>query len=373
MLDMSLRTCLVYQDLGDRADDLIDQLRRHFDKVTYYPVDGFRDLIPSDPLPTPDELASTDVLFAVRLPLSLTSISQLPRLRLLQILVSGTTHITSSSFFSSISASIHRQSLTISSGAGLQSGAIAEHVLGVTLSLRLGLTRLVCESRKRKEWVVDQSLGLRRPELRGAKVGILGYGAIGRECARLFTAFGCHVTACTRSGFPSPLSTFQHPYLGDPTSSLPRQFYSSTNLESFKKFVETNDVVVVSLPSSKTNHKLIGIACLSWMKNDAILINVGRGDVVDTDALVDALKAGCEADLAVSDEPHRLQIGAAAVDVTDPEPLPRGHALYSLPNAIVTPHCAGLSINYAERGVQLMLNNVEALRAGQRDKVINLI
>ncbi|KAK4046712.1 hypothetical protein OIO90_006465 [Microbotryomycetes sp. JL221] len=362
---------MVYQDLSS-SPNLLQQLESAFERVIYHPVNGFRDLIPSDPIPTDKELALTDVMFAVRLPLNLSSISQMPNLKLLQLLISGTSHVTCSPFWSTINEE-RRQGLVFANGTGLQSGAIAEHVLATTLNLRLGLNQLISESKRMQSWAVEKSLGLRRPELRGSNVGILGYGAIGRECARLFTAFGCHVSACTRSGSPSSLSSFQHPLQGDPNGSLPRTYYSSKDESSFKQFIEQCDVLVVSLPSEKGNYRLIGDNVLGWMKDDAVLVNVGRGDVVHTDVLVDALKAGLVPRDIDDAQANQLRIGAASLDVTDPEPLPQGHELYKLPNAIVTPHCAGLSDRYAERGIRLMLDNVRALEAGDLRGLQNVI
>ncbi|KAK4046711.1 hypothetical protein OIO90_006464 [Microbotryomycetes sp. JL221] len=350
-------TVLVYKNLGSR--DLLDELRAAFNRVIYYPVDGFQPLTAEDSVPTDEELAATDILFAVRLPLNLVSSDQVPRLKLLQLMVSGIGHVTCTPFWKSIQG---RQDFVFANGTGLQSGVVAEHAVAGTLTLLRGMQHSIREACT-KRGLSSSSMDGKR-ELRGASVGILGYGAIGRECARLFTAFGCHVAACTRTGSPSMLSSFQHPLQGDPTGTLPETYYSSSDETSFRQFVEHCDVLVVCLPSEPGNYRLIGEQTLRWMKNDAVVINVGRGDVVHTDALVQALQAGLEPAEASDPALGQLRIGAASLDVTDPEPLPQGHVLFTLPNTIVTPHCGGLSDRYDERGIKLMLDNARALEVG---------
>lgn len=108
------------------------------------------------------------------------------------------------------------------------------------------------------------------------------YGALGRESARLFNAFGTRVLACTRSGVAAPLRSFQLPNTGDPLGVIPQAYYSSTDRASLLDFLAQCDVVVVTVPATPENLGLIDAEALRAMKGDAILINVGRGETVET-------------------------------------------------------------------------------------------
>lgn len=122
--------------------------------------------------------------------------------------------------------------------------------------------------------------------------------------------------------------------------------------------------MVNTLPSSSGTIGFMGEEQFRAMKNDALFINIGRGDTVVTDALVRALSAPAIVGEA-ADMVGALRIGGASLDVTDPEPLSPHHVLFTLPNTIITPHMSGLSKTYFVRAVDLLLQNVERLRAGK--------
>lgn len=156
-------------------------------------------------------------------------------------------------------------------------------------------------------------------------VGILGYGHLGRECARLSSAFGSRIVACSREGSAKPIQGYHVAGTGDPEATLPQKWFR-TETASLHAFLAECDVVVNCLPHSAQTHHILGEAELRAMKNDSIFINIGRGNTVDQVALVEALKA------PDSSESGALKIGAAGLDVTDPEPLPDGHELFTMPN-----------------------------------------
>jgi phosphoglycerate dehydrogenase-like enzyme len=174
--------------------------------------------------------------------------------------------------------------------------------------------------------------------LRGATMGIMGYGAIGREVARLAQALGMTVHAAMRDGAPRRYEGYNAPGTGDPDGVIPTAIVPMSRLG---ELVAASDVLVLALPLSSDTRGLLSAAMLAQMKPGAVLINVGRGAVIDQAALQLALESGA--------------LGGAVLDVTDPEPLPDGHPLWRAPNTIITPHVSG--------GSPHMLDNVMAIVA----------
>lgn len=185
------------------------------------------------------------------------------------------------------------------SAAGSYGFTVAEHALALTLA---GLRRIP-EAARATTWT-----SLSGRELRGATVAVVGAGGIGTVFIDLVAPFGVRVIAVNTSGNPVPGAerTVSTRHLDDVWGEA--------------------DVVLLSLPHTADTHHIVGAAALSAMRSNALLVNVGRGPLVDTDALVAALHDGA--------------IGGAALDVTDPEPLPDGHPLWSEPRALITPHSA---------------------------------
>ena len=179
-------------------------------------------------------------------------------------------------------------------------------------------------------WLEDS-----RPfELQGKTLGLVGLGAIGAELAPRARALGMRVFATKR----------------DPTKGheLVDRVYASNQLD---EMLPEADFVVLILPDMKENIGIIGRAELSKMKRSAYLINMARGTLVDTDALIKALQSGT--------------IAGAGVDVTDPEPLPPEHPLWQLPNVLITPHLGGASDRYWDREGELLRENLRRYLAGQ--------
>jgi D-2-hydroxyacid dehydrogenase (NADP+) len=195
------------------------------------------------------------------------------------------------------------------SAAGAYGLPVAEHVL----ALMLAGTRRLHECARATTWTAPPA----RP-LDGSTVAIVGAGGIGRALIGLLEPLDVEVLAVTRRGRDGTLPADR---LGE---VLPRA-----------------DHVVIAAPATADTRHIIGAAELEAMRDDAWLVNVARGSLVDTDALVDALARGA--------------IGGAALDVTDPEPLPDGHPLWSEPRALITPHIANPEatlLRYLARHVQ---------------------
>lgn len=224
--------------------------------------------------------------------------------------------------------------LEVTNGAGTHGSAVAEHVLAVLLAHVKGLPRTLAAQRERK-WQVPSA-----SELRGRRVGVLGLGDIGGRTVRLLEAFGARVTGCRRG-------------TGDPAGSgaaerVPRAVYGRDRIGDF---LDGLDVLVVAVPLTPETRGLIGAAELALLRPGALLVNVGRGPVVDESALLAALRTG--------------RLGGAALDVFDSEPLPASSPLWSEPDVLITPHSADATAETDQRCLDLLLDNVARFRDGQ--------
>lgn len=183
--------------------------------------------------------------------------------------------------------------------------------------------------------------------------GILGYGAIGRACARLGHALGMEIYAYTRHPRTTPeskkLKTFCVPNKGDPEGLLPIEWLSGNPRETINSFLDRRlDILVICLPLDESTRGLIGPEQFQIMnKHKTFVSNVARGPIINTDALVHALANSF--------------ISGAALDVTDPEPLPQDHPLWNSPNVFITPHIAWSSTETLVRVANIVSHNLDRL------------
>jgi phosphoglycerate dehydrogenase-like enzyme len=201
------------------------------------------------------------------------------------------------------------------SSAGVHATPLGEWALFGILALTKGLPRLEADKRERHwaHYPVD--------EVRGTTVLVVGLGEIGREVARLAEAFGMRVLSTRRNE-------------GELDELLPRA-----------------DSVVITLPLTTETRGLIDRRRIGLLKPGAILVNIGRGPVLDEDALIDALRSG--------------RVRGAALDVFPTEPLPPDSPLWELDNVILSPHTAAQSIRENERIVELFADNLRRYLAGE--------
>jgi len=178
-------------------------------------------------------------------------------------------------------------------------------------------------------------------------VGIVGYGSIGREIARLLNVFGAKVLAAKRDVMHPEDQGYIIPGLGDPAGDAFHRLYP---YQALKSMLKECDFVVVALPLTAETRGLIGAEEIAAMKPSAYLVNLARGGTVDQAALLAALQ--------------EKRIAGAALDVFVEEPLPAGHSFWKLPNVIVTPHIAGMSAHYNERAMDLFVENCKRYLAG---------
>lgn len=177
------------------------------------------------------------------------------------------------------------------------------------------------------------------------------------------------VHAYTLHPRPTPESrhdrSWAPPGLGDPDGTIPSQWFSGAGTADLHAFLKSGlDVLVVAAPLTGRTEHLLGAVEFAVLaggaaagKGRTFVVNVARGAVVDTEALVDALRGGL--------------VRGAALDVTDPEPLPEGHVLWGMENVIVTPHVSGASTRYFERVLAILEGNLARLAQGE--ELVNLV
>ena len=221
-----------------------------------------------------------------------------------------------------------RVTLTCAKG-GAAGRNLAEHALG----LALALSRRIGEAARSTQWR-RRELGRGAFELSERTAGIVGFGAAGVALAKLLSGFEMTVLAVKRTG---PFSESER------VRVVPADNFLSVCGES--------DVVFNFLPATSSTEKMFGRTAFETMKSSAFFVNVGRGATVDTDALVEALRNG--------------SIAGAGIDTVDPEPLPDDHALWSMPNVVITPHTAGVSPDRSVRNVRDFLENLARYRDGE--------
>lgn len=219
----------------------------------------------------------------------------------------------------------------LTNATGAYGLAIAEHMLGMLLELFKKL-ELYRDAQKSGAW---QSQGAVKA-VYGSTVLVLGMGDIGGEFAARCKALGAKVIGVRRSPRPCPEYADEVHLLEDLDSLLPQA-----------------DVVAITLPGTDATRGLMSRERLAKMKEGAVLLNVGRGFIVDTEALCDALERG--------------HLSGTGVDVTDPEPLPPTHRLWNIPTAVVTPHISGFYHlrETHERIVGIFLENLRHFQAGE--------
>ncbi|GGG62970.1 2-hydroxyacid dehydrogenase [Edaphobacter dinghuensis] len=233
--------------------------------------------------------------------------------------------------------------VTLCDGRGIHDISASEWVLAAILS-SLKRFPLYRDMQLREQWKGQASVSDGFLNERGAQVGqyrvlgddlsgktilIVGYGSIGAAIERRLVPFGVNILRIARS-------SRQNPEVQD--------------VSNLRRLLPEADVVVVIVPLTPDTRRLIGATELSLMKRGALLVNAARGPVVVTDAMVEALNS------------HQI---CAALDVTDPEPLPVGHPLWLAPNCLITPHVGGSTPEFIHRAFQFGAEQVRRFVAGQ--------
>ena len=277
------------------------------------------DYIPADQV-TQDEAAQAEIILGnVPIPL----LKGAKKLKWLQLNFAGSDNCAA--------PGVLPEGVILTNATGAYGLAISECMLAGILYL---IKRLDQYQRNQEQHVWHNEGGV--TSIEGSTTLVIGFGDIGSSFAQRMHALGSTVIGIRRNVTEKP----------DYVSAL-------YQLDKLDELLPLADFVSLSLPNSPQTQKVIGAKQLAEMKNSAVLINVGRGSAVDTDALVEALKVG--------------QIGGAVLDVVHQEPLPADHPLWDAPHLLLTPHVTG-NYNLPEtlrRVVNIALRNLAAYLNGQ--------
>jgi phosphoglycerate dehydrogenase-like enzyme len=290
--------------------------------------------------PTTADYSGVDVLYAGAPPRDLT---RAPRLKWVQLHMAGVDGLAEHPLYT-------QSAIPLVTASGVHAATIAEYAITVLLALAHRVPRMV-EWKGRGAWPPDeQRWPLFVPsEIRGATLGIIGYGSIGRELARMAkAAFAMRVIACKRDPSQRRDAGYTLPGTGDPDGALPDAWVGPDGLA---ELLARSDVVVMCAPLTTQTRKLIGARELGTMKPSAYFINVGRGASVDEAALAEALAA--------------RRIAGAAVDVFAQEPPTPGHPLFGLEDVIVSPHVSGFLPSYDDKCTDLFAENLRRHLGGR--------
>lgn len=281
---------------------------------------------------SPEVWANTDILYTTGI---LPERDAAPKLAWVQSNSSGIDTFLAHPLFSS-------HDIILTTTAGIHAAPIAEYTFAMMLALARKIP-LMLRNQQSAEWPIDRYTQYMPHELRGSTVGILGYGAIGREIARLAHAFGMEVLATKRNVMtPAAVNRFSEEGLGDTEAALVERLYPP---EATRSMVSLCDFVVVLVPLTPTTKGVISAHVLSAMKPTAYLISLSRGAVIDEEALIKALQSD--------------QIAGAALDVFIQEPLPASSPLWKLDNVIISPHIAGNNLHYNDSAAEVFAQNLE--------------
>ncbi|KAI3343285.1 hypothetical protein F4824DRAFT_485064 [Ustulina deusta] len=346
--DLKGHKLLILSDL-DMPDGYREHLRTKFPglQVVHLRFNPWGDTTAAIPNLTDEDWATvTVVLTGPRLP----TIEEAPKMQLVQLQSAGANYVLENPLFKDTK-------IPFCTANGVAGPPIAEWVICTYLAFQHSIPHYLDNMRdgkwERESGVVDTL------DVVTQRVGILGYGSIGRQLARVATAMGMEVYAYTNRPRPTPESRRDHswhpPGLGDPEGTLPTRWFSGTTPEQLGEFLSSGlDLLVVAVPLTPETRGMLGAAQFKLLAGKQTYVsNIGRGATIVTDDLITALDEGW--------------IRGAALDVTDPEPLPRGHPLWGKKNVIITPHVSGNSNSYFQRLLAILDINLERLSEGKAE------
>jgi phosphoglycerate dehydrogenase-like enzyme len=297
-----------------------------------------------DPDVMEPHLADCDVMAAYTIPRDL--VARAPRLKWLHCMAAGLDYVLRTGMLDDA-----RIVLTNTSGA--QAVMIGEYILMAMLAWAHKYHSSI-RAQSRHQWLGLGYFFANADTLRGKTAGIIGYGPIGREAARLAHAFGMEVLALKRDPATHADPRFGLPGVGDPEGRIPRRWFGPGQRT---ELIALSDFIVITLPLTAETRNFVGARELAAAKPTACLVNVGRGEVVDQDALVAALA--------------QKRLAGAALDVMVPEPLPPGHPLWNMDNVILTPHSSGPNIRYQEDCCRIFAENLRRFQSGR--ELLNIV
>jgi phosphoglycerate dehydrogenase-like enzyme len=284
-----------------------------------------------------------DILFGLRAPDELVLRS--PQLKWVQLTSAGAEHILKGLI-------ADRTEVAVTTASGIHATPIAEYTIGSMLAFAHCL-HVTMRSQLRHEWSRGSFMET-ADSLRGRSLGVIGYGSIGRETARLGAALGMTVLALKRNPADRTDPGWNPPDVGDPDGRIPAQWFGPSRCA---ELLAESDYVTVTLPATPHTRGFVGAKEIAAMRPHAYLVNIGRGSVIDEKALIAALR--------------EKRIAGAGLDVFEHEPLEADSPLWDMENVILTPHMSGARRDYNTDACRLFADNLRRFRAGQ--PLFNLI
>jgi phosphoglycerate dehydrogenase-like enzyme len=260
--------------------------------------------------------------------------TQAPRLRWIQVHYAGMEGVMKLPI-------VQAEDIEVTSASGIHAVPIAEYCLAMMLAFSVQLPKML-ELQAKVEWPENPHQIFVPHGLRDLTLGLVGYGSIARELARIADALGMTVLA-TKRDLKRAIEDngYYVPGTGDPTGDIPERLYPP---EALPAMARECDFLVVTVPLTDATRHIVNEEVFKAMKKTAVLINIARGAVVDEAALISALAAE--------------EIGGAALDVFEEEPLPSTSPLWNLDNVIISPHVSGMNSRYHERAADLFIENL---------------
>jgi phosphoglycerate dehydrogenase-like enzyme len=214
-----------------------------------------------------------------------------------------------------------REGITLCNGKSIHDDSTAELAVGLTIASLRGFPDFV-RNQDKSAWV-----HVKNQSINDKKIGIIGFGSIGSTIAKMLSGFSVEIIPFTQSGRDNTIA-----------------------ISNLDKHLPTLDVVILILPLTVESKHIFNAKRLSLMKDGSLLVNVARGPIVDTDALVKELNSG------------RI---TAALDVTDPEPLPSDHPLWKAKSVLISPHVGGNTSAFEKRARRLIESQLQLLADGK--------
>jgi phosphoglycerate dehydrogenase-like enzyme len=267
------------------------------------------------------EIVDAQILLHVLEPVTAGMIAQAPRLRLIQKIGVGVNTIDL--------AAAESAGIAVANMPGTNTAAVAEQTLLLMLAALRRMVELDAITRAGRGWSLTSEAKEGIGEIAGAKIGLIGFGAVPRRLTPVLAAMGADVRFWNRA---------------------PRTIAGATALP-FADLLATSDVVSLHLPLTADTRRILDRAAMASMKPGAIVVNTARGELIDQPALTEALRAG--------------RIGGAGLDVFENEPTPDLAELAALPNVVLSPHIAWLTPQTWERSLAVVTENARRLQSGE--------
>ncbi|MEN8119486.1 MAG: D-2-hydroxyacid dehydrogenase [Bacteroidota bacterium] len=273
---------------------------------------------------TKERIKNADIIITNKVIIGKIEMDNAKNLKLICVAATGTNNIDIEK--------AKKRNIVVANVKNYSTEAVAQHTISLILTLQNSLIEFAHES-KSGNWSKSPIFTmLNHPfsELKGKKLGIIGYGTIGKRVAELAKVFGMEIIIGKRKGVE----------------------YKGNERVYFDTLLEKSDIITVHTPLSDNTRNLFGKEEFKQMKSSAVIINTARGGIINEQDLYSALK--------------NIEIRAAAIDVTEKEPIPSDHPLLSLDNIIITPHIAWTSVESRKKLLEGIIQNIQSFKKGNK-------